>query len=184
MQVVCKTLCKTWKARSCPLYLTLALPPPLQFFFFFFFFCFKKNLMRLKINILSSIYPEINFPAEPLMKINNLSRPKVPAPPPPPSASNGRPLIMLHLVIVTVLITLRVSTEICRLGEWHMYSLCLLKCRLSVVKFFPRESRTFCRLETLACQLCHLQCTCFSNQGPASRHKTKNLYLRFPFLWL
>ena len=76
MQVVCKTLCKTWKARSCPLYLTLALPPP-----FFFFFFFIKNLLRLKINILSSIYPEINFPAEPMMKINNLSRPKVPGPP-------------------------------------------------------------------------------------------------------
>ena len=54
-------------------------PPPL-----FFFFCFLKKLLRLKINILSSIYPEINFPAEPVMKINNLSRPKVPAPPPPP----------------------------------------------------------------------------------------------------
>ena len=45
MQVVCKTLCKTWKANSCSLYLTLALPhppppPPAQFFFFFFFFAF------------------------------------------------------------------------------------------------------------------------------------------------
>ena len=78
---VCKTLCKTWKARSCPLYLTLALPPPPPFFFFFFFFCFLKNLLRLKINIVSSIYPEINFPAEPVIKINNLSRPKVPGHP-------------------------------------------------------------------------------------------------------
>ena len=43
-----------------PLFLTLALPLP-PFFF---------------------IYPEITFPAEPVMKINNLSRPKVPAPPP------------------------------------------------------------------------------------------------------
>ena len=91
MQVVCKT----WKARSCPLYLTLVLPPtpsPASIFFFVFFFfglLFKK-LLRLKINILSSIYPEINFPAGPVMKINNLSRPKVPAP--PPSESNGRPL--------------------------------------------------------------------------------------------
>ena len=90
MQVVCKTLIKTWKARSWPLYVTLALLPPPLFFFFFFFFCFLKNLLRLKINILSSIYPEINFPAEPVMKINILSRPKVPAP--PPSESNGRPL--------------------------------------------------------------------------------------------
>ena len=60
-------------------------PPP-------FFFALKKMLW-LKINILSSIYPEINFPAKPVMKINNLSRPKVPAPP-PPSESNGRPLIV------------------------------------------------------------------------------------------
>ena len=57
-------------------------PPPISPFFFFFF-CFLKNLLRLKINILSSIYPEINFPAEPVMIINNLSRPKVPATPPP-----------------------------------------------------------------------------------------------------
>ena len=67
-------------------------PPPIFFFFFFFFFfCFLKNWFWLQINILSSIYLEINFPAEPVMKINNLSRPKVPAPP-PPSESNGRPL--------------------------------------------------------------------------------------------
>ena len=79
-----QVVCKTWKARSCPLYLTLALPlppPPPPSPIFFFFFCFLKNLLRLKINILSSIYPEINFPAEPVMKINNLSRPKVPGPP-------------------------------------------------------------------------------------------------------
>ena len=54
-----------------------------------FFSCFFKNLLRLKINILSSVYPEINFPEEHVMKINNLPRPKVPA---PPSESNGRPL--------------------------------------------------------------------------------------------
>ena len=35
MQVVCKTLCKTWKANSCPLYLTLALTTPPPFFFAF-----------------------------------------------------------------------------------------------------------------------------------------------------
>ena len=62
-------------------------PPPCFFsffnFFFFFFFLHFKKFVRLKINILSSIYPEINFPAESAMKINNLSRPKVPAPPPP-----------------------------------------------------------------------------------------------------
>ena len=84
---------------SCPLYLTLALTPPPLFFLLllliiFFFFCFFKNLLRLKINILSSVYPEINFPAEHVMKINNLSRPKVP---PPPSESNGRPLTCIIL---------------------------------------------------------------------------------------
>ena len=64
-------------------------PPPFFFFFFFFFFCFFKNLFWLKINILSSVYPDINFPAEHVMTINNLSRPKCQ---PPPSESNGRPL--------------------------------------------------------------------------------------------
>ena len=62
------------------LYLTLALTPPFLFVFGGFF-CFLKHLLRLKINILSSIYPEINFPTEPVMKINNLSGPKVPGPP-------------------------------------------------------------------------------------------------------
>ena len=56
-------------------------PPPPPFSFLFFFFCFFKNLLRLKINILSSVYPEI--PAELVMKINNLSRPNLPAPLPP-----------------------------------------------------------------------------------------------------
>ena len=79
-----EALCKTWKARSCPLFLTLALAAPPLPHFFFFDFWFFKNLLRLKINILSSIYLEIKFPAKPVMKINNLSRPKVPAPPPPP----------------------------------------------------------------------------------------------------
>ena len=61
------------------------LPPLLNLrtiFFFFFFFCFFKNLLQLKINILSSVYPEIIFSAEQVMKIINLSRPKVPPPPP------------------------------------------------------------------------------------------------------
>ena len=51
MQVVCITLCKTWTARSCPLFLTLALPPPplIFFFFFFFFFWFAfKKIVALK----------------------------------------------------------------------------------------------------------------------------------------
>ena len=45
MLVVCKTLCKTWKANSCPLYLTLALPPPTPpptTIFFVLFLLFKK----------------------------------------------------------------------------------------------------------------------------------------------
>ena len=41
---------------------------------------FMPPLLNPRTNILSSIYPKLNFPAEPVMKINNLSRPKVPAP--------------------------------------------------------------------------------------------------------
>ena len=39
-------------------------------------------MLQLKINFLSLVYSEIKFPAEPVMKINNLSRPNFPAPPP------------------------------------------------------------------------------------------------------
>ena len=53
-------------------------PPPPLFF---------KNLLRLKIIILSSVYPEINFPAEQY----KLSVPTKSASP-SPSESNGRPL--------------------------------------------------------------------------------------------
>ena len=38
--------------------------------------------MRLKINILSSVYLEMNFPVESVMNINNLSRPNLPGLPP------------------------------------------------------------------------------------------------------
>ena len=40
---------------------TLPPPPPPSPPFFFFFFCFFKKMLRLKINILSSVYSEINF---------------------------------------------------------------------------------------------------------------------------
>ena len=70
-------------------------PPPHTHTFFWGGGGLFKNLSRLKINILSSIYPEINFPAESVIKINNLSRPKVPAPP-PPQGSNGRPLSSVY----------------------------------------------------------------------------------------
>ena len=46
-------------------------------------------------------------------------------------------------------ILLRMSTEICRLGEGH--NLCPFECRLSIGKPFPRRPRKCCRLETLAC---------------------------------
>ena len=43
---------------------------------------------------------KINFPAEPMPKINNLSRKKLTAPYPPlPSESNGRPLRSYRLVV-------------------------------------------------------------------------------------
>ena len=45
--------------------------------------CLFKNLLRLKINILTPVNLEINFPAKPVMKINSLSRPNLPATPPP-----------------------------------------------------------------------------------------------------
>ena len=47
------------------------------------FFCFFKNLLRLKINILS----------EPVMKINNLSRQNLPVSPPPPQDQMVVPLV-------------------------------------------------------------------------------------------
>ena len=40
--------CKTWKARSCPLYLTLALPPP---FFVFFDFGWFVVFESIKISV-------------------------------------------------------------------------------------------------------------------------------------
>ena len=43
--------------------------------------------------------------------------------------------------------------------------LVLLEYWLSVGKPFPRRPRKYGRLETLACWLCHLHCTCFSNQN-------------------
>ena len=49
----------------------------------------------------------------------------------------------------TVWIPLRMSTEICRLGEGH--NKCPLECRLSVGKPFPRRPRKCCRQEILAC---------------------------------
>ena len=49
----------------------------------------------------------------------------------------------------TVWIPLRMSTEICRLGEGH--NLYPSECRLSDGKPFPRRPRKCCRLETLAC---------------------------------
>ena len=54
-------------------------------------------------------------------------------------------------------------------------------------KTFPKRPRKCCRLETLACWLCHPQCTCFLNQNVPwrkiilrPRPKTKTLYLQFP----
>ena len=42
--------------------------------------------------------------------------------------------------------SLRMSTEICRLGEGH--NLCRLECRISVWKLFPWRPRKCCRLKT------------------------------------
>ena len=53
-----------------------------------------------------------------------------------------------------------------------------------LLRMNTERPRKCCRLETLACKRCHLQCTCFSNLSVPSRPKTRNLYLRFPFLWI
>ena len=79
--------------------------------------------------------------------------------------------VSFHPRAKIVWIPLRMSTEICRLGEGHNWR--PLECRLSVGKPFPRRPRKCCRLETIACWLCHLklQCTCFSNQNVPWRNK-------------
>ena len=78
MLVVCKTLCKT-ENHVRPLYLTFALNPPL-FFLFLYFLLFQKFVA------IENKYSVLGLPgnktAEHVMKINNLSRPKVPASPP------------------------------------------------------------------------------------------------------
>ena len=76
----------------------------------------------------------------------------------------------------TVWIPLRMSTEICRLGEGH--SLCPCECRLSVGKPFLRRPRKCCQLETRASWLCLLPWACSLNQPSltkygSSRPKTK-----------
>ena len=55
-------------------------PPP---FWTNILFWFVKMLLRVKIYILALVYLKINFPAEIMLKINNLSRQNLPAPPPP-----------------------------------------------------------------------------------------------------
>ena len=49
----------------------------------FVLFCFLI-LLLMKIDILALVYLKINFPAELMLKINNLSRQILPAPPPLP----------------------------------------------------------------------------------------------------
>ena len=66
MQVVHKTYATHGKKlKACPVPTLASLQPSL-------FICFKK-LLQLKINILSSIYSEINVATESVVKINKLS---------------------------------------------------------------------------------------------------------------
>ena len=58
-------------------------------------------------------------------------------------------IFSFHFRAKTVWIPLRMSTEICRLGEGHNF--CPLECRRSVGKPIPRRPRKCCRLETLTC---------------------------------
>ena len=69
----------------------------------------------------------------------------------------------------TVLIPLRMNTEICQLGEGH--SLCPWECRLSVGKPFLRTPRKCCQQETRASWSCRLQCTFSSSQSVPSQNK-------------
>ena len=88
MQVVCKTLCKTWKARSCPLYSTLALPPSPPFFFLIF----KKFVaVENKYSVLDLPGNKFSGRARDENKYSVPTKSARP-PPPPPSESNGRPL--------------------------------------------------------------------------------------------
>ena len=54
----------------------------------------------------------------------------------------------------------------------------------------PRRPRKCCRLETLASKLCHLQCSCFSNQNFPGQNrvlrdlKPKLCICDFHFLWM
>ena len=57
-------------------------PPPHFILFIYFFFLLFQKFVADENKYLSSVYPEINFPAESVMKINNLSWSKVSTPPP------------------------------------------------------------------------------------------------------
>ena len=128
-------------------------PPP-----FFFFFCFLKNLLRLKINILSSIYPEINFPAEPVMKINNLSRPKVPG---PPSESNGRPLTFSLWIISWVKLKYFLKTVI-----WEFRLQTTLLVPVYIGKFYQTHILATCVLRLWWCDIgsCHVAYSLFMDK--------------------
>ena len=72
--------------------ITIETPQQLNTLYYVLVVC-KTLSKHRKLCPAPSVYQEINFPAEPMMKINTLYRPNVPAPPPPPpSGSNGRPL--------------------------------------------------------------------------------------------
>ena len=76
----------------------------------------------------------------------------------------------------TLCILIRVSTEICRLGEVN--NLYPLESRLSVINHFPQRPHKYCRLEIRASISCLLLCTCYLLQCPHKiGPKTKYLYL-------
>ena len=74
------SLQKIMQLISCP----LLNPPPIFYFAHIYHFLFPslfRNFLLFKMNILSSVYLEINFPAVPMVKINNLSQQNLSAPP-------------------------------------------------------------------------------------------------------
>ena len=75
----------------------------------------------------------------------------------------------------TVWILLRMSTEICRLGEGH--SLCPRKWRLSIRTYFPRISQKCCQLEIRASRLCLLKRTCSTDQSVSLQNRVPRVIL-------
>ena len=80
------------------------------------------------------------------------------------------------------------STELCRLGERH--NLCPLLYRLSAGKTLPANTSDILSIRN--CSILMMSSSLYLLYAPewsitkyvSSRHKTKYVYIRFPFLWM